>query len=240
MVRIRIFSAYDNLYQRFGDTAINRVDPRVTDENLFPYLLSAASWLFDRASTLYQLAFRSGDVKFIRESHRAAQFYAIHINSAGYFDLKSNDMKYSYGESLTSNYILVGDESVKAVVRRMIPAWDSFNAVYTLKTNFWTERHSAYKLLGYITSFELLGDQEFGQKAKDTFTILYNMQNNPVEGLPVTGGLMHTSKAHGEGGSDIISSPWMSTLLLDAVERYYIHSGDSRVPDFVMDYGGFL
>ena len=84
--------------------------------------------------------------------------------------------------------------------------------------------------------FGLGNTSAFLKSNRRTFTILYNMQNNPGDGLPVTGGLMHTYQAHeGFGGNDFISSPWMSTLLLDAVERYYIHSGDSRVPDFVMD-----
>jgi hypothetical protein len=69
------FSAYDTAFQLFGDTAINHVDPRVIDGNLIPYRESYAAWLFDRAMTIYQLAFRTGKFKYIRAAHRASQFY---------------------------------------------------------------------------------------------------------------------------------------------------------------------
>ena len=45
-------------------------------------------WLFDRAMTLYQLAFRSGSVTFLRHAHRNAQFYANHIDAGGHFDMR--------------------------------------------------------------------------------------------------------------------------------------------------------
>ena len=235
------FSAHDHAFILFGDTAINHVDPRVLDENLQPYLNSYANWLFDRASTLYQLAFRSGEFRFLREAHRAAQFYASHINDEGYFSLKpSNDLKYSYGESILTNYLLIGDEQYMPKVQNMISAWDSFETFYTLQSTFWTERHAATQLMGYVTAYELFGDPAIGQKAKNVFSDLRRMQLFPDEGMPLTGGLMHLSLAHGEGGNNFITSPWMSTLLLDAVERYYIHSSDSEVAAFVIIMANFL
>ena len=234
-------SAYDHAFQLFGDTAINRVDPRVTDSNLQPYLTQYAGWLFDRTMTLYQLAFRSGEFRYFRAAHRAAQFYASHINAAGYFDLKSsNDMKYSYGEGLLTNFMLQGDPEIPDRISSMLPAWDSFASRYTETTNFWTERHAAFKLLGYVTAYELTGDAAIAQKAKATFGDLVEMQNQPIPGMPVTGGLMHTSGDHSEGGNEIMASPWMSTLLVDAVERFYLHSADTRVPEFIRKMADFF
>lgn len=235
------FSAYDELFPLFGDTVINHVDPRTTDKQLQPYHEVYSNWLYDRAMTLYQLAFRSGEFKYLREAHRASQFYASKINDQGYFSLKpQNDMKYSYGESLLTNYMLQGDTEHLATVESMITAWDTFNPNYTLRVNFWTERQAAYKLLGYVTAFELLGDVATGQKAQDTFDVYRQMQINPAEGVPTTGGLMHLGTAHGDGGNQFLSSPWMSMLLLDAVERFYIHSANDQVPDFVMSMADFF
>jgi hypothetical protein len=235
------FSAYDTAFQLFGDTAINHVDQRVIDGNLIPYRESYAAWLFDRAMAIYQLAFRTGKFKYIRAAHRASQFYLQHINDNGYFSLKSSeDMKYSYGESLVSNYILLGDDRIPPTITRMINAWNSFNTKYTLTSNFWTERHAAFQLLGYISAYELFGNEQYKEKAQSTFNILREMQLTPDQGLPITGALMHTAESHGEGGSFIIASPWMSALLIDALERYYINFEEQEVKDFVFKMADFF
>lgn len=200
-----------------------------------------ANWLFDRASTLYQLAFRSGEMKYLREAHRATQFYASKITDTGYFGLKiHDDAKYVYGESLLSNYVLQADDDLPGTLAKMLPVWDGINTNFTAELNFWTERHSAYKLIGYVTAYELLGESEIADKAVATFDDLREMQVNPVEGYPMTGALMRTSGQGAEGGDFMVASPWMSTLLLDAVERFYLHSGDDRVPDFVMQMADYF
>ena len=227
------FAGYDTAYKNFGTTAVNDVDPRVTAANLLHITTDSEPWLFDRATALYQLAFRTGSLLYLREAHRAAQFYANHITSSGYFDLKDGDIKYVYGEAISADYWLTGDDRMLAVHRRMIPMFDrDFDAAYS-PGDFWTERHAAYKLLGYVTGYELLGDASIAQKARDTFTAYVNHQNNPPAGAANTGLLMHRSEDHIEGGSEFIASPWMTVLLVDAVERYYVHSGDDRVPQFV-------
>lgn len=229
------FSAYDAAFYAFGKTAINHVDPRVVENKLLPYKTSYAAWLFDRATTLYQLAFRTGELRFIRSAHRASQFYKKKINERGYFSLKpSNDMKYSYGESLVSNFILTGDPTIPNIIESMVPAWDTFSTLYTLNTNFWTERHAAFQLKGYTTAFEITGKDEYKFKAEKVFSDLRTMQTTPSSGVPMTGALMHTATSHGEYGPHFIASPWMSVLLIDAVERYSIHISDNEVADFVL------
>ena len=228
------FAGYDAAYENFAATAINDVDPRVTAANMVRYTTTDEPWLFDRATALYQLAFRTGDVNYLRHAHRGAQFYANHISPQGYFDLKGDDLKYVTGEAISIDYWLTGDARMLDVHRRMNPMFDhAQNATYA-PGRFWTERHAAYKLLGYVTGYELLGDATLAQKAEDTFAIYVNHQNNPPAGAPNTGMLMHLKPDHGEGGSgEWIASPWMSVFLVDAVQRYYIHSGDTRVANFV-------
>ncbi|MCI2282240.1 Ig-like domain-containing protein [Colwellia sp. MSW7] len=60
------------------------------------------------------------------------------------------------------------------------------------------------------------------------------MQESPDDGVPKTGALMHTSSSHGEGRANFIASPWMSALLIDAVERYSIHIEEDSISDFVI------
>ena len=237
----KLFSDYDTAFEVFGDTAIDHVDPRVEEQNLQPYRESYASWLFDRAMTLYQLAFRSGEFKYIRAAHRASQFYQNKISDGGYFTLKPfNDLKYSYGESLVSDYILFGDPKIPQIVATIADAWSSFNTQYTVNSNFWTERHAAFQLLSYVTAYEVIGSEVWASKAKSTYQILRQMQISPDEGVPITGALMHTATSHGAGGTDFIASPWMSVLLLDAIERYYIHFRDETVADFAIKMADYF
>ena len=227
------FSAYESAFVNFGGTFINDVDPRVTDANRIHYLTDGEPWLYDRGMSLYQLAFRTGELKWLREAHRNTQFYANTVNPRGYFQPEDNDLKYSYGESINANYWLTGDPRIPDVHRLIIPVFDrDFNVDYQ-PGRIWTERSAAYKLQAYVTGFELLGDAAVGQKAKDTFNHLLDHQANPPAGAPNIGLLMHRSEDHLEGGPEWVASPWMTSLLVDTAVRYYIHSGDTRVKQFV-------
>jgi hypothetical protein len=228
------FSSYDNFFELFGQTSINKVDPRISSEYITDYNVSYSAWLFDRPMALYQLAMKTGEYSAFRQAHHASQFYSQHINNAGYFDLKPvNDLKYTYAESIATNFWLTGDTNHLTVIENMLAALKSFNINYSLDSNFWTERHAAAVLSGFVVAFEVLGKAEVGQFAKDAFSALVEMQNNPVEGVPKTGALMHTRSSHGEGGDEFMSSPWMTALLVDAVERYYVHSSDPKVLPFI-------
>ncbi|MGD0001456.1 MAG: hypothetical protein ABSE21_15265 [Bryobacteraceae bacterium] len=237
---VSAFSAYDKLWPIFGHTAINDVDPRVTDPNLIDYLKSFEPWPFDRAMTLYQLAFRSGQFVFLREAHRAANYYASTIQSNGFSSLKPDDPKYVYGESILTDYILTGDPRHLDTIRRIMAPWASFRLGYTPSTGFWTERQSAFKMLAATTVYELTGDLTSGRNAQDGVTALLSMANAPLPPAPNTGAFMHTSDSAGEGGSEYVCSVWMSTLLVDALERYYIHSGDQRIKRLVFRVADYL
>jgi len=235
------FAMYDEAFNQFSQSALNKVDPRVSEEYLTDHSTAYASWLYDRSMTLYQVAFKTGNYQLLREAHRASQFYANHVDSNGYFDLKpTNDLKYSYVEGLATNYWLTGSANTKAKISQMGNVFDSFNVEYSLSHVFWTERHAAITLTGYVVSFEVLGGNDLADKSRNVFTALYNMQNSPSAGIPNTGGLMHTGYSHGEGGEHFVSSPWMSALLADAVERYYIHSNDTRVKLFISRLADYL
>jgi hypothetical protein len=231
------FAFYDNVLAGYTNT--------MTDPTRVPYLTTYDNWLFDRAMTIYQVAFKTGNFNYIREAHRAAQFYANHINASGYFDMRpgGSDIKYIYGESISADYWLTGDDQLIGVNQRMLPNYAD-NFYNPSSTTFWTERNSGYKLLGYVTAFELLGNvsaqdaahpgETVSQRARGVFDTLVSRQTNSSPNL---GCIMHSRDSHEQDGRpEMIASPWMSTLMIDAIERYYIHSGDSRVSNFVKRY----
>jgi uncharacterized repeat protein (TIGR01451 family) len=239
------FSTYDTMFRLMADTAVNRVDPRVHEKNKIPFLTEYDAWLFDRPSTLYQLAFRTGELQWLREAHRASQYYATHIGPDGLLDLKEEDVKYSYAECLATNYWLTGDEANLDAAERVLGAWRKHFDIYYTSQNLerhWTERHAGFKLAALVVGYELTGDEATGREAKQAFDSLVRMQENPIPGAPRTpGALMHTALSHGDGdNNEIIASPWMSTLLVDAVQRYYTHSADPRVPRFVTRMADFF
>lgn len=235
------FASYEVFYENFSKTVLHKVDPRVSSEYLTDYSSQYSAWLFDKPMALYQLALKTGDYHILRAAHHAAQYFSKHIDENGYFSLKPTaDMKYSHAEGLATNYLLTGDESVKESVLRMEAAFDSFDVAYTLDTNFWTERHAAAKLVGLVVIFELTGNESVVQKIEQAFSALLSMQNTPVAGVPQTGALMHTTSSHSEAGEGFMMSPWMSSLLIDAVERYYIHSSDERVIAFVQKLADYI
>lgn len=235
------YSSIDTAMSALGNTALNIVDPRVLEDNLLDTEHTYSMWLFDRAMTLYQLAFKTGKLIHLKEAHRATQFYSKHINDKGYFSLKPvDDMKYSYGESLVTNFLLVGDPSHVDTIEKMVNAWDGYRVDYNVNTNFWTERHAAYKLLGYVTAYELTGKEEYKTKALDTFSKLKEMQSNPLVETDIKGALLHTAASHSEGGQRYIASPWMSAILVDALERMDLHISDKDIPKFVIDMANFF
>ncbi|MFA5991421.1 MAG: hypothetical protein WC794_04200 [Candidatus Doudnabacteria bacterium] len=235
------FSYYDNVSALFGDSVTNNVDPRVLSANLNQYLTIGGTtyetWEYDRPMAIYQVALRSGYFRFLREGHRNSQFYAKNINSAGYSIIKpTQDAKYSYLEGIFTDLMLTGDESLNPVMQRIISAWQTmaFDNVYLPRMNFWTERHLAFRLLAYTVGFEALGSPSVGLDAQNIVSAAVYMQNNPVPFASSNGALLHTGGSHGgDGGAEYVGSPWMSALLLDSMERYYIHSGDPRVSGFV-------
>lgn len=235
------FSNYESYSKQFLQTSINKVDPRVSSEYITDYASTYSAWLFDRPMALYQVAMKTGDFNIFREAHRASQFYAQKVSDSGYFTLKPvNDLKYSYVEGIATNFWFTGDTNHLTVIDNMLSAFKSFKIPYTLDTNFWTERHAATALMGFVVAYEVLGSVDVGLLAKNTFSTLFEMQNNPAPGVPKTGALMHTRGSHGEGEEEFMSSPWMTALLVDAVERYYIHSSDSRVPQFIFSLADYF
>jgi len=241
--------------RNFFKTMINDVDPLVTEEGDVDYLNEGEyePWLFDRATTMYQFYVRSGDVDHLKWAHRNAYFYGLHIDNNGYFDLKVityapyGDLKYSYGESILTDMILTGNNEFLSKFDDMASAANDYNYVLNAERNsgLWTERHISFAWLIQMTAFEATGNSAYANTAETMFEYFLDLQDNPPSNShgqsPYTGALMHPLQLH-EGWWEAglpywVFSPWMSTLFVDAMKRYYIHSEDDRVLESAMKFG---
>lgn len=235
------FAWWDTAMPGFASTAVNEVAATVLPENLISYATDAEPWLFDRAMTLFNLYIRTGDVHWLRHAHRAAQWYAMRVDANGIFTLKGDDdLKYSYGASLLTDFFLTGDSSLAAPIQRVAQAGERlWQTNYSRTQHFWTERHHAYALRAALAAYQLTGNAAQGKRARDLVGLTANMSNNAAH-CP-----LHTMEQHeGDASNELICSPWMSALLSDAVMDYYIVSEDpsalnwlAGMGDYVRDHG---
>ncbi|MBD3265149.1 hypothetical protein GF373_00635 [bacterium] len=213
-------------------------------------------WLYDRAMTLYGIYIRSGNLDVLRQAHRNTFYYASHLDDEGYFNMKwsggkpARDLKYSYAESLLTDILLTGDEKRIQDIEKMPIAASRFKYTYhPQEIDFWTERHFAFAWLIYIVAYEATGNAVYAEEArKRAETVFHHQQHPPVHPehgqAPATGALMHSFAAH-EGWWDAshpywVFSPWMTALLVDAMQRYYLHSADERVLESAQRFGNAI
>jgi hypothetical protein len=233
---------FDAAVTNFAHTAVNDVAASVLPEELIDYASAAEPWLFDRAMTLFGVYLRTGELKWLRHAHRAAQFYARHVTASGAFDLKgSDDLKYSYGQAMLLDLMLTGDRRLVAPIERVASLGARFDATYTYSRNFWTERHQAYALLAALSAWEATGKAEHARRAIDVAQASFKAALEPANGWSAQGCILHTIRQHeGDADSRPICSPWMSALLGEAVWRYYIVSQDRAALRFLADLGTFV
>jgi hypothetical protein len=234
-------AAKNNFY-----SLINQDDPGVTLANQCKYKTDFEPWLYDRASSMFVLYFRSGFYTSLREAVRASDFYTDHINASGFFDFKNGDTKYVYAENLAYRYWLTGDDTALTRLGAIVTAHNGFNDLWAPGTGFWTERHAAFKLLANQVAYEING----GSQAAAVATLVGRMvthQNGANGQIPqppdfVDGGLYHFGSQHDGDWADgsFGASSWMSVLLVDAMLRAYSTSEDPAIANFIRRIGNFL
>ncbi len=232
---------FDDAYPEFARTGVNDVDPRVTADNRIDYVGEYEPWLFDRTLTLFGVYVRTGELAWLRHAHRAAQFYAAHVTSAGYFDLTDGDLKYAYGGPMLIDLMLTGDRRHLPRIEAVASAGESWDEEYTSDTGFWTERHQTYALLAAVSAFEATGDAAHAARARAIAAATFRLAREPFGGEPAQGCVLHTRDSHeGDGEATPICSPWMAALLAEAVFRYYVHSEDRAALEFLAGLGDFV
>jgi len=196
---------------------------------------------------MFLLYFRSGSFKALREAVRASEFYAERIDAQGFFTLAPGDTKYAYNEALAYVLWTTGDGMRLAQIAAVAAAQQSFDHAWTPSLGFWTERHAAFKLLGNVVAYEVLGDALYRDRIEAILASYRNQQDGAGQRVAadrIDGALYHTGLQHDEAGigwtTSLGASSWMSVLLLDAAVRAYASAEDAATAGFVRRLGRFL
>lgn len=246
--------------EQFAMSAVNDLRPHVTTANYVAYEAFGEyePWLYDRASTLWMVYFKTGKLKWWRHAHRASQFYSQHLRVDGSFDLRAYDIKYSYGRSMLIDYWMTGDETLLDDIETATTpyltdsGWYRDEYVYQEYTGSesifgYTERQQGGALLNMLDAWEATGNSTYLTRAQEIFSSAFDLQQNPSTynvAWSKDGGMPHTVIAHSGGlgggtGNDVCTSPWMLGIMLDAVLRYYVLTEDADALTFMADAGDY-
>jgi hypothetical protein len=197
-------------------------------------------WLYDRATTFYRGYARRGDQPTLETAYREAAIYrngltgtdaATRIGVPGAAD----DLKYHYTQNLAIHYLLTGDdrfrESAEDVGQRIAALWTSPG--YAGGSDFWTERHAGFALLGYVWARIVTDDMGayFDGKADAAVDAYLAMQQlYPTTWTDLTARCFaHTDVAADEVfGNTWGCSPWLSAILADGLDAYATDRGGTR------------
>jgi hypothetical protein len=244
--------------KNFFYSIINEDDPLVAPENRCDYKTTEGyeCWLFERPATMFNFYFRSGFLKPLREAVRCAEFYRRHIKPDGFFDIKpEDDSKYVYSEGLAYTYWLTGDPEMQPMFNKILQAHDETNMRWSPDQNFWTERHSGFKLLAYQIAYEVLGDETLKDAVWEYTNDLIWLQDGAGgihDSILIASGFQPSSRADGglwHLGSQhdwdwdpeyLGASPWMSMFVIDPMIRVYQCCENEDVANFIKRMGKFL
>jgi len=252
----------DHARHNFFYTIINRDDSRVVPGNLCPYKTQSEPWLYDRSSAMFMLYLAGGNVTALREAVRNTQYYLSKLYDdttrperfVGLFRLKTpktegyptgNGAMYSYNECLAYTYWLTCDDSMLAPIRQAVSAHEMNDEPtrWNPSVGFWTERHTALRLLANTVAYEVTGAAVYRDNITRQYRDFIRHQNGADGLLPenrVDGALWHYGGQHGDGADSLlVASSWMTVLTVDAMVRAYAFTGDREIADFVRRVGTF-
>lgn len=249
----------DRAFKNNFYTMINQDDPLVTgyeSGQLIDYKNDSEPWLYDRASAFFLLYTKTGFLRPLREAVRATQFYrsklfgtAVADPYRGIFKLKAptlaqvtagNTTMYSYAECLAYDHWLTGNPQDVEPVRWVAATHEGLTETtrWSHAAGEWTERHTAFRTLANVVAFELTGEGVYRQNVLAQMADFIWHQNGAGGLIPANrldGGLYHRGNQHGDGVfTDLIASPWMTALLMDAMLRAYGLSEDPAVAQFIL------
>jgi hypothetical protein len=220
-------------WQRICDYSRFNVDSFVTQ------IGDAAVWLFDRGTALYRGYARRGDLSTLSSAHREVSIYRNGITGTGGSARigvpgKADDLKYHYSQNLALHYLMTGDErfreSAEDIATRVAALWTSPG--YDGGADFWTERHAGFGLLAYVWAMIVSDDRsaEFRALADAAVDAYIQVQNTYPAGYADSAArcFAHSADAHGEGYGYFGCSPWMSAILVDALDAYATESDTAR------------
>ncbi len=256
------WSVEEHARHNFFFTITNDGDPRTARDNLCPYKTHYEPWLYDRASAMFMLYLRSGNVRALREAVRNTQYYRslLHDDTVrperftGLFRLKTpetegypsgNGAMYAYNECLAYAWWLTGDDTMAEPVEWVVSAHEMNDEPtrWDPSLDFWTERHTALRLLANTVAFEITGKDDYRRNIIRQYNDFIWHQDGAGGALPedrVDGALWHYGGQHGDGEERrLVASSWMTVLTVDAMVRAYAVAGDERIARFIGRTGTF-
>lgn len=230
---------FDGDMLHYAATATNHVSPAVSAAEKIDFT-HPAPWLFDHAGLLFQLYFRSGDLKLFTEAEKASREYALAIGRDGYFRLKPGDLKYVYARPLMYRWMLFGEDDQLPRIRAMASAASGWPADGH-GAGFWTERHDNYALAAAVHAWEITGESQYKDRIGELLDGLAAMSKAPLSDGLAANCPAHTLRAHeGDDSDQPVCSPWMMALLGQTLDYYYQLSGDERARDLLVRFNHFL
>jgi hypothetical protein len=253
----------------YAKTAVNDVHPDViafesdNGQGLVNWSAEVEGWLFDRPFALWNVYVQTGDVKWLRHAHRASQYYASMIarddvshppHRRGAFLKRGatsatdpGDPKYSHAGGLFAAYLLTGDAGLLDPIRAAAEFVGARIATrlfpYEKVSGLWTERQLAAALNGAVYAYEATGDKVFADRARAIVEGMKTDVTTPPAGYPsdMRGVLLHRPEVHeGTSQPDMVMSPWMSALLVEALTHYHVLSEDTTSLEFLSSYAQFV
>jgi|GEM_PF-3473575 len=192
----------------------------------------AANWLFDRTTTLYKYAMRTGRADIYAEAFKSYQFWQSKLKRTGNadrrdcrggfdFNAKVCDQKYIYAEPFKLHWALTGDNDAfdsQLVNDVAETAWQTagyanqgLKAPLTSLNQSLSERGIGLTLLTLVNAYEITGDEAILARIKTGIDNIHRAQyeSNP-DGLPMDGSIRHSWHAH-EG-----NAPYLGKLAIAA------------------------
>lgn len=224
---------FDNAHIRYGNFINN---PELLPKHQFD-INTPSIWLYDRAYNLYLLYIKTGELKWKKSAHEAAQFYKSKLTKQGYFSLKETpDLKYANTRGLLYDYIFYPDASTKQAIKNIYTMTLTWSPEIK-KEGFWTERHHSVAFETAISHWLINNNpniksrvNEFVENAHKYITLPYNK-----------GCLKHSYLSHeGKNLETSVCSPWMSALIIEQFWRYHFLTDDYKSATIIAKFGTFL
>lgn len=237
------FVDYENWFQTFYATAKN-----------YSYTAAYDDWLFDRVTAIYKQYVRTGSTDYLQEAYNSAGYYRTHIDTSGScvgsFRMtgKNCDLKYNYTEALALHYLLTGDSRYLPTIQIVADSWmntnwPNFAYQYVPGADFWTERHAGMGWLAAIHAYQILGGATLRDRVDSYANAYFTHLASPPDGLGADGCWRHNSADHDQYEFNVQyagCSPWMTTIIMDAMWQFYQMNGDTRVGPAARGFANFM
>jgi hypothetical protein len=211
-------------------------------------------WLYDRAATFWKVYVRRGtDATGFAAQQKAyslTELYKNFILPNGDFSLVPGDVKYVYAECLALSYMLSGDPTTLAKIetvgrRTTLQPWGT---AY-FPTQRWTARNAGSTWEIALHAYEITGNDSVLNHCQEYMHNLWLVQQKPLfldsaqtRRHPKDGSWAHWWDDHDpdEATGMVGCSPWMTDIIIDAAWKYFLLTGDPRVPTMMSDWSTYL